>query len=233
LVIGYAVGYIGAATGTGLLIRRYPLPLWGASDYLDDFWYSIVFKLLLLLLLPLYAFWRLGYGADDVLFGWRPRLKPAFTVALAFLSGCVLNLDRLEPMGNVVGALPPSEATQRIAMGAALALLTAGFPEEFFFRGLLQTRLEFAFGRLIAIMGTVLLFTAWHLPTRYLLSHGVEGEAGQLGSVLLGTGIPVFVVGLGFGLGWDRYRNLAVLVAMHWGIDLLPTVGSLLQIPPK
>jgi len=80
---------------------------------------------------------------------------------------------------------------------------------------------------------TVVLFTAWHVPSRYVLAHGVEGEAGNLRSVLLGTGAPVAVVALVLGVGWDRYRNLPVLIGLHWGIDLLPVVGSMLRIPPS
>ena len=112
----------------------------------------------------------------------------------------------------------------------ALPHFMAGIPEEVIYRALLQTRLEKLLGRVSAIGITALMFAAWHLPSRYLLSKGVEGSAGDLGLVLMGTGIPVFVVGLIFGLLWDRYRSLLPLIAAHWGIDTLPTVFSLLGI---
>ena len=79
------------------------------------------------------------------------------------------------------------------------------------------------------LVASVALFVAWHLPTRFLLAHGVEGEAGDLGSVLLGTGVPVGIVGLIFALGWDRHRNLPALIALHGGIDSIPIVASMLQ----
>jgi hypothetical protein len=47
---------------------------------------------------------------------------------------------------------------------------------------------------------------------------------------LLATGVPVLVVGLVFGLLWDRYRSLMPLIAAHWGIDTLPTMVSFLGI---
>lgn len=59
-------------------------------------------------------------------------------------------------------------------------------------------------GALSAWIATALLFTAWHLPTRFLLADGIEGKAGDLGSVLVGTGIPVLLVGIVFGWTWDR-----------------------------
>jgi membrane protease YdiL (CAAX protease family) len=42
----------------------------------------------------------------------------------------------------------------------------------------------------------------------------------------------VFIVGLLFGIAWARWRNLPVLIAVHWGIDLLPSISSFLMIPP-
>ncbi len=115
-------------------------------------------------------------------------------------------------------------------MGVVLPLFMAGIPEELVYRGILQTRLELLLGRAPAISITALLFTAWHLPTRFLLAQGIEGSAGDLGSVLMGTGIPVLVAGLIFGLLWDRHKSLLPLIAVHWGIDVLPTVISLLGV---
>ena len=124
------------------------------------------------------------------------------------------------------------EAAARVLAGGGLMLFTAGLPEEIVYRGVLQTRLELLWGRLAALVVTALLFTAWHLPSRYLLASGAEGTAGDLGSVLLGTGLPVLVGAVVFGWAWDRWRNLPVLVAVHWGIDVLPSVASFLKLPP-
>jgi len=123
-----------------------------------------------------------------------------------------------------------SEFIIRVGIGFILPLLMAAIPEEFFYRGILQTRIEQLLGRIAAIVITVLLFTAWHIPTRFLLSQGVEGYAGDFGSVLLGTGVPVLIFGLLFGLLWDRYRNLLSLIAFHWGIDTLPILISMVGV---
>ncbi|MGH9258907.1 MAG: CPBP family intramembrane glutamic endopeptidase, partial [Acidimicrobiales bacterium] len=148
--------------------------------------------------------------------------------ALAYAAGFCLNLGHLSAIRAAAEALPAAGAAARIGLGVALPLFMAGLPEEVFFRGILQSRLEVTAGRAVAIPLTALLFTAWHLPTRYLLAQGVEGRAGDLGSVLLGTGVPVLLVGLVFGLAWDRYRNLPTLIAAHWGVDTLPAVRGLL-----
>lgn len=113
--------------------------------------------------------------------------------------------------------------------GALLALSNAAIPEEFFFRYLLQTRIEQRFGRLTAIVGTAMLFTAWHIPSRYFLASGAEGHAGDLASVVINTGIPVSIAGLVLGLLWDRGRRLLPLIALHWGIDTLPLVNAAVE----
>jgi uncharacterized protein len=143
-----------------------------------------------------------------------------------------LNAAKFPPIGEAIRALPPVEAVLRVAVGWVLPLFCAGLPEEIVYRWGLQTRLERAWGRPLAIAITAVLFTAWHLPTRYLLASGAEGTAGDLGSVLLGTGLPVLLVGLIFGWAWDRWRNLPALVFLHWGIDTLPSVASFLHIVP-
>ena len=204
LAVGYALFYIVAAVATGFLIRHVPLPIWGATEFLQDFWYSVVFKLGLLLVVPVLVFRRLGYRAADLLLDWRPSVRRLVSLAIAYAGGNALNLGRLASVKAAAAALPAWEAGARIGLGLWLALFQAGIPEEFFFRGVLQTRLERTAGRPIAILATAVLFTAWHLPTRFLLSHGIEGEAGNPGSILLGTGAPVFVVGLVLGLAWDR-----------------------------
>jgi CAAX protease family protein len=228
LAVGYALFFILASFGTALVIARWPAPILGAASFTQDAWYAVEFKMILLLALPAAWFrWR-GYRVADLLAGWRPTPGALARVALAFVGGLSLNVSHIEPLARLWSAAPPGPGRWgRAFLAVLLPLLTAGLPEEFVYRGLLQTRLEAVAGRPAAIGVTVLLFTAWHLPTRYLLSHGVEGTAGNLASVLLGTGLPVLVVGLVLGLAWDRWRNLPALVALHWGIDMLPGLTSL------
>ena len=42
--------------------------------------------------------------------------------------------------------------------------------------------------------------------------------------------LPVLIVALILGLLWDRYRRIIPLIALHWGIDLLPAVAGMLGI---
>jgi membrane protease YdiL (CAAX protease family) len=230
-LLGFTLLYIVAAVATGLAIRAARLPLWGATDFLQDFWYTVVFKIGLLLVVPCVVFARRGYRPRDLLYGWRLTPWSALGLLAAFAIGVGINLGRVDSIRAAAALHPPAESVARIAAGVLIAFLQAGFPEEIVYRGLLQTRLEAMWGRALAIIVTVVLFVAWHLPTRFLLAHGIEGEAGDLMSVLVGTGIPVGVVAVLLGLAWDRWRNLPVLIALHGGIDTLPIVASMIQVP--
>ena len=47
---------------------------------------------------------------------------------------------------------------------------------------------------------------------------------GDLASILAGTAAPVLIAGLVLAAIWDRWRSVAVLVALHFAIDLLPSL---------
>ncbi|MGW8266683.1 MAG: CPBP family intramembrane glutamic endopeptidase [Longimicrobiales bacterium] len=228
----YAVFFVGLSGATGLMIRAYPLPILGAASLTDDFWYVFVFKFLFLFSIPLCWFYRKGYRLRDLTPGWQADPRHLLVLALCLFAGLSVNLlqGRFGMIREAADGFSPGALALRMGLGVFIPLLQAGFPEEFFFRGILQTRLEKVRGRAFAISVSLILFTAWHIPTRYLLAQGVEGSAGDLMSVVTGTGIPVLLFGLIFSLCWDRYRSLLPLVAAHWGVDILPSVISFLGV---
>ena len=232
IAAAYAIFYVFAAVIAGYLIRHRPLPILGSASFITDVWYSLVFKIGLLLVVPGIWFYRQGYHFRDLLPGWKPRFRSIISIIVAYAAGLSLNLlqGHLSYISDATERFSTGELAIRAGSGIVLPLFIAGLPEEVVYRGFLQTRLEKLLGRLAAIGITGLLFAAWHLPTRFLLSQGVEGNAGDLGSVLLGTGVPALIVGLIFGISWDRHRSLLPLIALHWGIDTLPTVISLLGV---
>ncbi len=225
----FAILYIAASAGTGLAIRAIPLPSWGASYFTQDLWYVVGFKFILLLALPLIVFSRWGYRFRDLFYGWRLTPRSGLVLIACYVAGFLVNAGRLNELKTAWALHAPLEAYARGALGIILPFLMAGIPEEVVYRGMLQTRLEAAWGRIAGIVVSVVLFTAWHIPTRFLLSTGVEGQAGNLGSVLIGTGAPVAIVGLIFAWAWDRWRNLPALIAIHAGVDTIPIICSMLQ----
>jgi uncharacterized protein len=228
-LLAYSVFYIALSGCTAQLILRWPHPLMGSPDFLLDYWYFAGFKILFLLVLPAAVFWRLGYGLLDLV----PAGLTARDYLWAFVAYCIgfgINTAHLEGIRTQIHAGTVSQVPLRIGVATGIALVNAGIPEEFFFRAWLQTRIEQRWGRLCAILGTALLFTAWHIPSRYFLAFGEEGRAGNLPSVLLNTGVPVLVVALALGVLWDRYRRLLPLIALHWGIDTLPLITAIMGL---
>jgi membrane protease YdiL (CAAX protease family) len=235
LLLGYATVYVG-----------FSWPILGATSFTYDAFYVLGLKLTALLLVPLLGFRLLGYrlraivpdglaGADGAHMPerahWGLRARDWLAAALALGAGALLNARHFGPILAAAHGFTLPALMGRVALGLAIPLFTAALPEEIVYRGLLQTRLEAVAGRMVAVVGTALLFTAWHLPSRFLLASGVEGRAGDFVSVVMGTGLPVFVVGLVFGLLYDRYRRLVPLLAAHWGIDAVVGVANMLRLP--
>lgn len=65
VVFGYSLFFILLSGCTALVIKHWPIPLFGAEDYLLDFWYVVFFKIAFLLVLPLFVYWRIGYSLRD------------------------------------------------------------------------------------------------------------------------------------------------------------------------
>jgi len=229
LLLLYSIFYILLAIFFGQLIFHFPLPILGAKDFIQDFWYAVVFKFFFLLIIPIFIFFKKwDYDFQDLLLGLSPKIGMIIKGFLLVSLGFLLNMRHIP---RIIEALPNFEDVEiRLALGILLPLLIAGLPEELFFRGMLQTRLEKRWNVPVAVLISGLLFTAWHLPSRFLLANGVEGQAGNLPSVLLGTGLPVFVISCFFGWHWARYRNLPVLILAHWAVDILPSLSSLFRV---
>lgn len=83
--------------------------------------------------------------------------------------------------------------------------LTAGIIEELIFRGYILSRLSLFFkNQHWPVIISALIFTSVHLA--YKTIHEL---------------IFVFLIGLIFGYYYQRYRNLTVLIVVHFGIDLV------------
>lgn len=228
-LIGYSIFYIFTGYLLGLVIRHYPYPILGATQFVQDVWYSIVYKFILLLLIPFFVYFvNWGYRSKDLLLRIQPTLRNVGAGLFFILSGFFLNAGQIRPIQQNFHLF--EDSVLRLVVGVMMPLFIAALPEELFFRGYLQTRLEKKWNRFSAILISTLLFTAWHLPTRYLLSNGVEGQAGDLEGILLNTGLPVFIIGFFLAMHWSRNRNIIFLILVHWAIDILPSVSSYFKI---
>lgn len=158
-------------------------------------------------------------------------LRSDWTLGLgwALLLGCLLSSLQLVLSRNsaaILELLLTGRGLLMLPVAFLLMLLTAGFTEEFFFRGVLQTRLRARSGsNVIAVLATSVLFGLYHLPYAYLNprwpSHGDWVAAA---GAAFGQGIPA---GLILGTLYAKRPNLLACVLVHTMINLLPAAAKL------
>ena len=143
----------------------------------------------------------------------------------AGLVGLLLSLLQIflsRDRGKILELIQSGKAFWLFPVVFAVMLLTAGFTEEFFFRGVLQTRLAALIrSNFWAVIVVALLFGLYHLPYAYLNprwpSHGNWPHAIKLA---FGQGVPAGII-----LGWIYVRsksNLVACVVTHALINSLP-----------
>jgi membrane protease YdiL (CAAX protease family) len=136
------------------------------------------------------------------------------------LSGLQLFLSRNK--NQILEVLISRKVFILFPVSLILMLFLAGVTEEFFFRGVLQTRLQHLFkSNVVAVLVTSLLFGLYHLPYAYLNprwpSHGNWPDA--LGAAF-GQGVPM---GLILGALYVRTKNnLVACVLVHALINSFP-----------
>ena len=153
----------------------------------------------------------------------RGNLKTGLVVAL--ILGLLLGLFQLTQRSagpELWELIRTGRALYLFPLAAALGLMTAGFTEEFFFRGFLQTRVERLTGSAwIAVLLVTVAFGLYHVPFAYLNPNwptaGDFPAALRLGMVEGGLG--GVVLGAAYVL-WKR--NLLACIVLHGMIDAVP-----------
>ncbi|HEY1115162.1 MAG TPA: CPBP family intramembrane glutamic endopeptidase [Chitinophagaceae bacterium] len=174
----------------------------------------------LLVVVPFAYLRKTGYRPEDLGLT-RKGLGSQVTVAVlaALIIGAVLVV--LTPGGRYItsGALSAPGLFQALLAGFGLALLLAGFFEEFFFRAVLQTRLSAYFGsHFTGIVTASLLFSLYHLPFQFF---GSGPAAGNFSYALANVFSEALVTAPILGILWARTQNLVAPVLVHSLIDAI------------
>jgi membrane protease YdiL (CAAX protease family) len=126
--------------------------------------------------------------------------------------------------GEILNLFSSGRALYLFPLSVVLMLFTAGTTEEFFFRGVLQTRLQQRLrSNIYAVVITSVLFGLYHLPYAFLNprwpSHGNWPEA--FGAAF-GQGVPM---GLILGFMYTRTKNnLIACILVHALINSFPAM---------
>ena len=198
--------------------------------------FVIVFarKLIVFVAIPFLLFrfvfgyrWR-DYGLQFA--GLRALTGNHLAVVLA-LSGAILVFQYF--LGGGAAPLRRGEfSAAQLAIGLPLCFLwlflEAGLVEEFFFRGLLQTRLAVWFeSEVTGVALMALAFGLAHAPGFILRRAGLAEAIGQNPSAADAIAYAIVVLSVGgifFGIVWARTRNLYAVMVIHAATDLLPNL---------
>ena len=107
----------------------------------------------------------------------------------------------------------------------AYLILDAGLMEEFFFRGLLQSRLSMFLRSYVgSIICSAVIFGLVHAPRLYLRDSESEGIREQIPFLfwVAYTIVYMGVAGIFFGIIYTKTKNLFLVIVLHAIIALLP-----------
>jgi uncharacterized protein len=198
--------------------------------------FAVVFvrKLIVFVAIPFLLFrfifgyrWR-DYGLQFA--GLRALAGNHLAVVLA-LSAAILAFQFF--LGGGAAPVRRGQLTAaQLAIGLPLCFLwlfvEAGLVEEFFFRGLLQSRLAVWFkSEVTGVALMALAFGLAHAPGFILRKAGLAEAIGQNPSAADAIAYAVVVLsvsGIFFGIVWARTRNLFALMIIHAATDLLPNL---------
>ena len=112
-------------------------------------------------------------------------------------------------------------------------VVEVGLVEEFFFRALLQSRLEVLFKSATAgIIVSGLIFGLAHVPGFLLRgASSLEGLNDSAGwpAILAVAFVNLSIAGIFLGIIWHYTRNLWLVMVIHALVDLLPNLGEFVR----
>jgi membrane protease YdiL (CAAX protease family) len=196
-------------------------------------------KILFFVLIPFIAYKSIyKFNLRD--FGLIVRPKELFTVKNAIILFTMASLILLFQffLGN--GAKPVREGlltTKQLLLGLPLLFFwlffEVGLVEEFFFRGLVQSRLTvITKSEIGGIILSGLFFALAHAPGYYLRGGGTLDNLGLHPSIFISIGYSIILLSvLGFFLSiiWSRTKNLWLVMAIHAFGDLLPNLADFVK----
>ena len=175
---------------------------------------------LFFLAIPLYISLKIDrYSLPDLGLRWQSRSTNMVVFALVF--GAISGTVAFWTGQTVLGI-------QASSVGALLLLIyNNAFVEEFFYRGVIQNRLELVTNQRLAILIAALLFASTHilLDIQMLRIAGEGGWSGVLYALLMQT-----IGGCLLGLIFIKTRTLWPGVVCHYLINWLPSLLSLVAV---
>ena len=220
------------------LIDRFLPTAWSESPQIH-FFVNAARKLLVFVALPFLIFRAIcGYRWRDygVSVAALRELGRSHALVVVLVSTAFLLFQYF--LGSAAAPVRRGELSgQPLALGLILCFvwlaIEAGLVEEFFFRGLVQSRLSAWFkSEITAVALMSLIFGLAHAPGFIFRSSGEMEGLGSSPSVFSALAYAVVALapsGILFGVVWARTRNLFAVIIIHATGDLLPNVARFVE----
>jgi membrane protease YdiL (CAAX protease family) len=207
----------------------------GGSDFAHEA-AQLVSKVTAFVILPLLVF-RIAFGQGLASFGLsgaafrRLAGRDGLAALVIAVAICVFQFY----VGNAAAPIRNGEITGTgLWLGGALTFLwlivDVGLVEEFFFRGLVQTRIAAYFGSEIrGLLFMALIFGLVHAPGMVLRgAGGAEGLGDGMHPLIAASYVVAVqsVAALFLGIVWMRTHNLPAVMIIHAATDLFPAMPS-------
>ena len=233
VLIGWIIFYI---TYGGSLINKLLPPSWIENPPV----YSLIIflrKLLFFVLVPFVIYKVYGFSLKD--FGLKQSPVKFFSKKSIFIL-VVLSVAALlfqYYSGNGAkdirnGVFTASQFLIGLPLCLVYLVFDAGLIEEFFFRGLLQSRLSVLLKSTTGgIVVSAIIFGLVHAPGLYLRGAGSEGIEEQMPFLFFAAYTIAYmsIAGIFFGIVYSKTKSLWLVIFIHAFVDLLPNLGDFIQ----
>ncbi|MFN2622049.1 MAG: lysostaphin resistance A-like protein [Chthoniobacterales bacterium] len=240
ILLGFCLALVAAYLIWGSALTDALLPAnWLASPR-GKFFVVFARKLIVFVAIPFVLFrFLFGYRWRDFGLQWEGlrALKGNHLAVVVILSGAILLFQYF--LGQGAASIRRGELNAaQIAVGIPLCFLwlfvETGLVEEFFFRGLVQTRCAAWFkSEVSGVALMALLFGLTHAPGFILRHAGLEEAIGPDPSPADAIAYAIVILSVGgifFGIVWARTKNLWAVMFIHAATDLLPNLKRFVVI---
>ena len=234
ILIAICLGLVAAYLIWGSALSDSLLPAnWIASPR-GKFLVVMARKLIVFVVIPFVLFrFIFGYRWRDFGLQWEglQALKGNHLAVVVILSAAILLFQYFLGMGAAPirrGELTAAQLAIGIPLAFVWLFIETGLVEEFFFRGLLQTRCAaWLNSEVSGVALMALLFGLAHAPGFILRHAGLEEAIGPDPSPADAIAYAIVILSVGgifFGIVWARTKNLWAVMFIHAATDLLPNL---------
>ena len=233
LFVLWIVFYI---TYGGKLINQLLPKEWIVNEQANSF---IIFfrKLLFFVVVPFLIYKGFGFSLKDFGFS-NPSLKTFSRQSILIfivLSIAALLFQYFLSEGSkplLDGQFSSLQLIKGLPLCFLYLLFDAGLIEEFFFRGLLQSRLSILLKSTTGgIIISAIIFGLVHAPGLYLRGASSEGISNQMPFLFFASYTIAYmsIAGIFLGIVYSKTKNLWLVMAIHAMVDLFPNLPDFIQ----